>query len=257
MKIHNSCFIAFGMYSKIPVPQIEWKEEDMKYAICFFPVIGAVIGGIVMLAAYLSTKCQFGTTFRAALLTVLPLYLSGGIHMDGYCDTMDALSSYQSKEKKLEILKDPHTGAFAIIRCCMFLILYFGCVSELSMTSIAILSCGFVLSRTFSGLSVVWFQTAKKKGTLSTFHEASHKRVVTMTMCAYLIVVTGMMFFLSPIQAIVALTAAVISFVLYRKVSYREFGGTTGDLAGFFLQRCELLICLGLAVTEGVMRLWS
>ena len=46
MKLLKAMAIAFSIYSKIPVPQFEWKEEDMKYAMCFFPAIGAVIGAV-------------------------------------------------------------------------------------------------------------------------------------------------------------------------------------------------------------------
>lgn len=55
--------------------------------------------------------------------TVLPILLTGGIHMDGFMDTMDALHSYQDRERKLEILKDSHVGAFACLSliCEMFL----------------------------------------------------------------------------------------------------------------------------------------
>lgn len=44
-----------------------------------------------------------------------------------FCDTTDALSSHQPRERKLEILKDSHTGAFAVIWCAVYFILYFGC----------------------------------------------------------------------------------------------------------------------------------
>ena len=44
MGIIKPFFIAFSLYSQIPVPQFEWKEEDMKYMLCFFPWIGVVIG---------------------------------------------------------------------------------------------------------------------------------------------------------------------------------------------------------------------
>lgn len=44
-----------------------------------------------------------------------PGSVTGGIHLDGLLDTADALSSYKTKEEKLEILKDSHAGAFAII----------------------------------------------------------------------------------------------------------------------------------------------
>lgn len=44
MSVIKSFFIAFSIYSKIPVPQFAWKEEDMRYTLCFFPWVGAVIG---------------------------------------------------------------------------------------------------------------------------------------------------------------------------------------------------------------------
>ena len=43
-KIGKSIAIAFSMYSKIPMVQFEWKEEDMRYSMCFFPLVGIVIG---------------------------------------------------------------------------------------------------------------------------------------------------------------------------------------------------------------------
>ena len=37
MKWLESCLIAISMYSKIPVPQVEWTKEKMSHAMCFFP----------------------------------------------------------------------------------------------------------------------------------------------------------------------------------------------------------------------------
>ena len=45
-KFYHSFLIAFSMYSKIPMPQCEWNEENMAYAMCFFPWIGVAIGGV-------------------------------------------------------------------------------------------------------------------------------------------------------------------------------------------------------------------
>ena len=44
---------------------------------------------------------------KAAGFCLIPVWVTGGIHLDGYADTCDALSSYGDREKKLEILKDP------------------------------------------------------------------------------------------------------------------------------------------------------
>ena len=51
MHIIKAMIIAFSTYSKIPMPQFEWKEEDMRYSMCFFPWVGAVIGALVLVAS--------------------------------------------------------------------------------------------------------------------------------------------------------------------------------------------------------------
>ena len=45
-KFYHSFLIAFSMYSKIPMPQCEWKEENMANDKCIFPCIGVAIGGV-------------------------------------------------------------------------------------------------------------------------------------------------------------------------------------------------------------------
>ena len=41
------------MYSKIPMPQFKWNDDDMKYMLVFFPWIGAVIGLLLILWRYI------------------------------------------------------------------------------------------------------------------------------------------------------------------------------------------------------------
>ena len=47
MKWLESCLIAISMYSKIPVPQVEWTKEKMSHAMCFFPLVGVIEGCFV------------------------------------------------------------------------------------------------------------------------------------------------------------------------------------------------------------------
>ncbi len=64
-------------------------------------------------------------------MTLIPVFVSGGIHLDGFMDTMDALGSWGDKEKKLEILKDSHNGAFAVIGICCYFTVSLGVWSEI------------------------------------------------------------------------------------------------------------------------------
>ena len=132
MRIIKSFFIAFSMYSKIPMPQFQWKDEDMRYALCFFPWVGAVIGVLWYLWQWLCDRFTVGTLCYAAVGAAIPLLVTGGFHVDGFLDTCDALHSYQSRERKLEILKDSHIGAFAVIMLALYGLIFLGGFSEIT-----------------------------------------------------------------------------------------------------------------------------
>lgn len=244
-RIINSMVIAFSMYSKLPMPRVEWEKENMQYAMCFFPLVGAVIAVLLTGWKVLAAVLGFGMLLESAGFAVIPILVTGGIHLDGFLDTIDALSSYQSKERKLEILKDPHTGAFAIIYCLAYGIVLVGFSSELCTMSIAnpawaVLMGGFLFSRSLSGISVVTLRSAKTSGLLAMFQSAAKKRLVTGIMAGWIVVIiAGMTVFSLKVTVAVILVAAAI-FLIYRKVAYKQFGGVTGDLAGFFLVLCEL-----------------
>ena len=87
----QSLIIACSMYSRIPMPVIEWNEKNMKYAMCFFPLIGVVTGGIQYLAGSVMYHLSVGRILLAAVMTLLPVVVSGGIHLDGFMDTMTRL----------------------------------------------------------------------------------------------------------------------------------------------------------------------
>ena len=97
-----SCIIAISMYSKIPMPNVEWTEERMRYVMCFFPLVGIVQGAALGLWLHLALDV-LNLSVGAAALTgaAIPLLVTGGIHMDGFLDTMDAIHSYGDREKKL------------------------------------------------------------------------------------------------------------------------------------------------------------
>ena len=121
MVVLETIGVAFAMFSALPVPRIDWNERNMRYAMVAFPLIGAVIGALWCVCGALPLPDML----RAAGFCLIPVAVTGGIHLDGYADTSDALSSYGDREKKLDILKDPHCGAFAVIRLCSYFTLYF------------------------------------------------------------------------------------------------------------------------------------
>lgn len=250
----KSLIAAFSTYSKIPMPHVRWDENSMKYSMCFFPFVGAAIGLCSAGCLYVFHALGIGTTMTAAVLTALPLLLNGGIHMDGFLDTMDAKSSYQPMEEKLKILKDPHTGAFAIISGLVYILLCFGGFCEVTEREIGCIAIGYVYSRILSGLSVVTLRKAKKDGMAAASADAA-ERSVKWILAAELIVCICAMILVNSVLGSVCVLAGGISFFSYRRMAYRVFGGITGDLAGYFLQICELLMLYGVVLAEKVVEM--
>lgn len=248
MNLLGSFVIAFAMYSKIPMPSVTWTKERMHYAMCFFPLLGVIIGGLLYLLACLAEVTGMGTLCFTMLGAVLPLLVTGGIHMDGFLDVTDARSSYASREKKLEILKDPHTGAFAIIGFGIYMLIYIGAFSELSLHDIRIFTGAFVLTRALSGLAVVSFPKAREEGLAALFSRTAQDKTVQVVMVLYVLASGGFMVWFGGVPGVFCIIGAFLTFYLYYRMSVREFGGITGDLAGYFLQVCELAILVLLCV---------
>ena len=245
MIVLQTIAVAFAMFSAIPVPQFDWNEKNMRYAMCAFPLIGAVCGALW----YLCGALPLPALVRAGGFCLIPVWVTGGIHLDGYADTCDALSSYGDREKKLEILKDPHCGAFAVIRLCSYFAAYFGLCGSVRFTPRVGLcwTLALVLERALSGFAVAAFPLAKDTGLAHTFASAADRKAVR----SVLLVLVGLLCVALVLLGGGALVlAALLVFWRYRVVSDRQFGGITGDLAGWFLQKAELWMLAALAACQ-------
>lgn len=234
--------VAFAMFSALPVPQPVWNEKNMRFALCAFPLIGIVIGLLCAGWAWIAAQLGFLALLRGAGYCLIPILVTGGIHLDGYADTSDALSSYGPPEKKQEILKDPHCGAFAVIRLLVYGIAYLALGTEFvaSARSLLCLGCLFVLSRTLSGIALTLFPLAKNTGLAHTFASAADKRRVRIALLVLAGVTAALLLIAGRLTGLLMLVAAVLVFCRYRVIAVREFGGVSGDLAGWFLQKAEL-----------------
>ena len=245
MIVFQTLAVAFAMFSAIPVPQFEWNEKNMRYALCAFPLIGGIIGGLWCLCGVLPLPAPA----RAAGFCLVPVWVTGGIHLDGYADTCDALSSYGGREKKLEILKDPHCGAFAVIRLCSYFAAYLALCACVQFTPRAGLlwTLALVLERALSGLAVAAFPMAKNTGLAHTFATAADRRTVRNVLILLAVFLCAA---LAALGGGVLAAAALAVFWRYHAMAKQQFGGITGDLAGWFLQKAELWMLAALTACQ-------
>ena len=246
MHILESLFVALSTYSAIPVPQFDWNERNMKYSICFFPAVGIFVGASLLLWSFFCSILNLSAVLFSSVAVCLPLLISGGIHMDGYMDTMDALSSHQSRERKLDIMKDPNCGAFAVIYCGVYLFLQFGLLHELYLyNGVLFYVPVFMLSRSLSAFFAVNLPNARKGGMLCAYTQNADRRKATLSTLLTAVLCGGVLLLLSVKAGLCILLAAAAAALYYRSMTMKEFGGVTGDTSGFFLQICELSCLLG------------
>lgn len=235
MIVLQTIAVAFAMFSAVPVPQFGWNEKNMRYALCAFPLVGLLCGVLWCVCGVLPLPAPA----RAAGFCLVPVWVTGGIHLDGYADTCDALASYGDREKKLEILKDPHCGAFAVIRLCSYFAAYLclaACVQFTPRVG-ALWTLALVLERALSGLAVAAFPMAKNTGLAHTFATAADRTAVRNVLAVLAALLCGALLVLGG-GALAAV--AILLFLWYHHVAVQQLGGITGDLAGWF---CKRLSC--------------
>ncbi len=240
--------VSFALYSRIPMPRFEMDEDDMAHSLMFFPAVGAVIGMAVYLFNLLLLKLFVPDTARVFVTLLIPIVITGGFHLDGFMDTEDALRSYAAREKKLEILKDPHIGAFAVIGLAVYLLVVLSALSFIiqrgnpGMMLLAIPM--LMMSRALSGLTSLLLPKAKKDGML--YAEAGNKHgSVIWALAVWLLIsvivmicfgITGYMSFGVIVTIVISFAA---TFIIYKNMVIRQFGGVTGDTAGYLVTVSE------------------
>lgn len=243
MRAMKALCLAFSMYSKIPMPKVSWNKENMRCVMCFFPLVGTVIGAALILWYYICVSLNIGNVCFGAIAAVLSVLITGGIHNDGFIDTNDALSSYGSKQKKLEILSDPHVGAFGIISVIVYYLIYFGFFNEIQNYSEAvIISISFVMSRSLCAAEIVLMRTAKNTGLLYEFSSNINK-TATLASAVFVIVCCVLtIIFLNPLVGEGVLFFMILLILYYKFFIAEKIGGITGDTCGWFIQMCELTV---------------
>lgn len=251
--------VAFSLYSAVPVPQVPWEKKTMRWALSFLPLVGVLVGGLELLWFRICTHFGADTMFYALFAALLPTAVSGGIHLDGLADTCDALCSYGDREKRLEILKDPHIGAFGVIWLASFLLAEAACFAQVyrKPALLPVAAAGFVFSRILGGRKIVTQPCAKDSGLAYLFAEGSDKKTVAAALLVEGIACAAGLLLWSVRRGLWAapllyLAALLLWSLFHKRLCGRGFGGVTGDLVGFFISVSELA-ALAFAAVGGLI----
>lgn len=175
----ESLLIALSMYSALPVKCLNWTEKNLRNAMVFFPLVGLLCGVGLFVVWTVCELLHVGAVLFGVLAVLSGVLITGGIHLDGFCDTADALYSRRPQEEKLRILKDPNCGPFAVFSVVLALLVSLGAYVQIYQTQnrsfVWLLTGVFVLSRCLSGLSVTALPIAPSSSLAKTFGESAGK----------------------------------------------------------------------------------
>ena len=250
MRWTEALITAFATYSRIPMPAVPWNDNNKKYALCFFPLVGAAVGASLAAWLWACDLLAIGPVLRGAVAAAIPVWVTGGIHMDGFLDACDALASLGSPEKRLEILKDSRVGAFAMMRGAIYMIIAAGLYAECDLKTALPLGTCFVISRALSARLSVTVRQARPGGMLDGFVETEAGRKVLRASGIYLIFAALVWLLCLGWRALLPALAAALCLIFCRRAMLRCFGGITGDLAGWYLEITEIS-CVAMIVLGG------
>jgi len=224
----------------IPLPAREASWEEVGRGTAYFPLVGALLGSILVLADTLLGKI-WSRLLVSAVLVVLWVILTGGLHLDGLADTVDGLRGGRGREERLAIMRDSRLGAFGGVAIFCLLALKLAFVNELDP---AWHGRGLLLAPTLGRWAMVYgiwaFPSARPGGTGSIFKEHSGLReLVLATMLALVVALSLSLFHLWGLAILSGLWLAV---ALLGWTLTRTLGGLTGDTYGALCEVSEVLV---------------
>lgn len=232
-------------FSIVPIRfrHVKWDDSALRYFLMLYPFIGLLLGCIWAGICWALQLAHVSVWIGGSLLLAVPHVFSGFLHLDGFMDVMDAALSHRNREEKLRILKDSHTGAFAVISLGVLFLITFGGMSAFyeQGKSPWLLLLIPVISRSLSGLLLLCGKTFHTSSMGSYFRTGAGKSQVAalILICAAAAVLSCCM----GIPGICSAAGQLAAFGIMTWICYRQFGGISGDVAG-----CCLVVCEGAGI---------
>lgn len=230
---------AFAFLTILPLRYPEGRAPGAAFA--YFPLVGLLIGGALWLVALLPWPTTAVAAFAVLLLWVI---LTGGLHLDGFGDACDGLLATVSPERRLEIMKDPRTGSWAVVGAVLLLL---GKWVFLQSVHPASLMAPPVVARWAMGLAVYCFPYARPAGLGAYFRQGLGRRELMIAMLITGVVVVALAWLVHMRILALLFVPLLTTFVFGRWAAHRLGGGLTGDIYGAVCELTEL-VCLALMI---------
>ena len=204
------------------------------------PIMGLAFGACWWGAGLMLEKfVMLSEIFRGFIMTLITLFLTGGLHMDGLMDTCDAIFSRRDRETRLKILSDTHAGSFAVMGCVIALISKTLLFAELLSQNVNLFFVP-VYSRLGMGVLLNNLPFAKSGGLAVMLGASRNSRDNYLFALMFILTLTFTSKFIT--------TMFIASLIIWIRICMKIFGGITGDLLGAFVELSEIFMLMGVVI---------
>lgn len=233
------CF-ALQHLTRITLYKGAFDETAFGRATVYFPAVGLLLGVLLILVRAV-LGCIFPAPLLAAMLVAATVVMTGGLHLDGFMDTVDGVFSGRPRERKLEIMRDSRVGAFGVLAVVCLLLLKYNIFLSLSdVLAWQAIIPALVLSRWAMVYAIARFPYARPSGLGTLYKKYTGGRELLLATASTLII-TGL------VSGIAGLLLLPVIWAWVRFVGGKltaELGGLTGDTYGATAELTELLVYL-------------
>lgn len=223
---------AFALLTRLPLPDHQPRGAGSAWA---WPVVGAVLGALMALAAGLGLMLGLTPGVVAALVLALGAALTGGLHEDGLSDSADGLFGGWTRERRLEIMKDPRVGSYGALALVLVTLARWSALEAvLAHGSLWALVAVAALARVPMAVLMAALPNARGSG-------LSHATGQPSATVALVAVGLGLAiaFLFTGLTALVMLAALALTSALLARTAKAQIGGQTGDILGASQQLAE------------------
>jgi len=237
----RSLRIAIRFLSRLPLPgDHDATEAELARSVGWHPTVGLVVGGLLAMASGLLAWTSLAVEPRAALLTVLSVLITGGLHEDGLADATDGLGAGKGPVRALAIMRDSRVGAFGGLALVSVLLLrYAALVGTDGAAWAGALITSYVAARVVGPVMLFLFVYARpgEDGLAQPLIAGLQPRHVlaAIASAAALLLLSG------GFGALLLLPLAIAAAVLLGGLCQRSVSGITGDLVGASIALTELV----------------
>ena len=226
----HSVLSAFTLLSRIPLPKFDYTPN----CIWAYPLVGVFLGTVYALVYTVSIWIGFSPAVAVVFMLIKMLFLTGAVHLDGLADTADGLWGGNTREHRLQIMKDSTLGTYGTSALIIAFLLYFSILLDLSKNPqfLAIVITISVISRMGMGILQIKTPYAKSDGTLAQTGNLKdtdkQQNMLVLCVVSVLLSIVFMGFF----DSIFLVLCVGIGVYILRAYFIQKIGGITGDTLG-------------------------